>query len=77
MKTSAFGHPGVRAATVLAALWFLSWVALWFFDTGHVDRTGVLGVPWMTWWHITLGALSVGVAVWAINALDRWEDTCE
>lgn len=72
MKGSAMRNPGVRLAAALSVLWLASWVLAWIPVTR--DTLGPLGLPWLTWAHIVLGAVSVGAVVWAVGALSRWED---
>ncbi len=68
-RPSAWRDPGVRLAAVLSTLWLASWMLAWC----PAEVTGPLGLPWLTWSHIVLGAAAVASTIWAVGALGRWE----
>ena len=62
-------HPGLRGALLLALLWGLSWGLFYFLAPG----ARFAGLPLLTWSHIAIGGLAVGLSLAVIPSLEAWE----
>ena len=68
-KSTFLKNPRLKLALLLGAVWLASWALLAF----PGDDAEMLGLPLITWSHISLGVLAVVVSVCSVFLFERWE----